>query len=108
MKIYYFKCDENTNGSITNCANCDRHANNNTLDKVTDSCTECRGDQDLRTINCKVPPGSSSNRSDAGYSSGHEGCESCSMPSSNGSDIACSEEGCSHDGKLSQTRTHSG
>ncbi|XP_064653255.1 gametogenetin-binding protein 2-like isoform X2 [Lineus longissimus] len=98
------ECDENTNCSITNCANCDRDhsANNNTLDKIVDSCTDCKGDQDLRALGCKVPPpGSLSNRSDAGYSSGHEGCESCSMPSSNGSDIACSEESCNHDGNSS-------
>lgn len=38
-------------------------------------------------------------RSDCGYSSGHEGCETCSNPSSNdGSDIACIEGVCNHDG----------
>jgi len=40
-----------------------------------------------------------SNRSDYGYSSGPEGCDTCSMPSSNdGSDVACSEGLCNHEG----------
>ena len=46
---------------------------------------------------------SMSYRSDCGYSSGQEGCDNCSIPSSrDGSDIACSEGVCNHDGK---TRT---
>jgi hypothetical protein len=40
-------------------------------------------------------------RSDCGYSSGHEGCDSCSVPSSNdGSEVACHEGVCNHEGML--------
>ena len=44
---------------------------------------------------------SASCRSDCGYSSGQEGCDNSSIPSSrDGSDIACSEGVCNHDGEF--------
>ena len=40
------------------------------------------------------------NHNDCGYSSGHD-CENWSIPSShNGSDVACSEGMCNHDGEV--------
>ena len=40
------------------------------------------------------------NHNDCGYSSGHDS-ENCSIPSShNGSDVACSEGMCNHDGRF--------
>lgn len=110
------QCDENTNVTTTTCASCDKdnhvaltngckkgHAAIGAGDspfiirtrrgqqKICESCNCDLQRQEIKeTIIC---------RSDCGYSSGHECCDSCSVPSSNdGSDIACLEGMCNHEG----------
>ena len=112
------QCDENTNVTTATCASCDKD-NHVTLtngckkgraaigagdspfiirtkrgqQKICESCScDSQRQESKETIMC---------RSDCGYSSGHECCDSCSVPSSNdGSDVACLEGMCNHEGKL--------
>ncbi|XP_041347391.1 gametogenetin-binding protein 2-like [Gigantopelta aegis] len=58
-----------------------------------ETCKRCDDKQD------KLVQNGSCRNIDFGYSSGADGCESCSVPSSNeGSDIACSDGICTHEG----------
>lgn len=85
--------------------NCGDHNSNTTLASM-ESCRSCERTCDPRSLSSGPPLKpltlSGSRCSDNGYSSCGDGCESCSMPSSNdGSDIACSEGVCTGiDGKL--------
>ncbi len=96
----YLQCDENTNLTSTICASCDDH--NSNLVAMESRVEDCRCEREGSAV--RDTGGTGGNRSDCGYSSGHEGCESCSVPSSqDGSDIACSDGMCNHDaecGKL--------
>lgn len=78
--------------------NCGDHNSNTTLASM-ESCRGCERTCDPRSPSSGLPLKQlsllGSRSSDHGYSSCGDGCESCSMPSSNdGSDIACSEGVC--------------
>lgn len=78
--------------------NCGDHNSNTTLASM-ESCRSCERTCDPRSPSTGPPLKPltllGSRSSDNGYSSCGDGCESCSMPSSNdGSDIACSEGVC--------------
>lgn len=106
-RIYFFQCDkvaENKSPQKRGCVSVLREdPNSNTKVVSAQSCGYVRGG--------KVPGKGLglllSGSSDAGYSSGAEGCDSCSMPSSNdGSEVACSDGICCHDqddGRLSSS-----
>ncbi|XP_074640897.1 gametogenetin-binding protein 2-like isoform X2 [Tubulanus polymorphus] len=108
------ECGVNDNATNTSCASCESDyaaytvayssstgKTANGSGKPTCNGTTQRSKCEPVTLNCSGSK-SSSCRSDAGYSSGHDGCESCSLPSSNdGSDILCSEDHCIHDGESS-------
>jgi hypothetical protein len=85
--------------------NCGDHNSNTTVASMN-SCRSCERTCDPRSPSTGPPHKPQmvlgSRSSDNGYSSCGDGCESCSMPSSNdGSDIVCSDGVCTGlDGKL--------
>ena len=99
LDLFFFQCDENTNLSTTTCATCDDH-NSNLVSMETSICRCDANDQGgWRGGGGPNELGTGGNRSDCGYSSGHEGCESCVSSSHDGSEVGCSEGLCNHDGE---------
>ena len=101
--FFFFQCDENINVLSGNCSSFVDSAI--TAKYVAMEKCSCAGEMNKspkQSCHSNSSDSGGTMRTDCGYSSGLDVCDSCSVPSSNdGSDIACSEGTCNHDGESS-------